>query len=231
MTNMEQEDIIREFKDFINDKSYPCVAARAAIVREQIPCMVAGHMACPADDRNILRFLYDFADCFRKATTAFHSAAIIFKEPKIFSEAIFDDLLWQRLQSLTLLDAEHFDYDKRVSPDPSSPDFSFSLGEEAFFIIGLHPASSRRSRQFKYPTLVFNPHLQFENLRSTDQYANMKNIVRKRDLRYSGSINPMLADFGQSSEVYQYSGRQYDEQWKCPLKIKHAGSKHHSTSK
>ena len=49
------------------------------------------------------------------------------------------------------------------------------------------------------------------------RYEKMKTIVRKRDIVYSGSVNPMLTDFGEASEVYQYSGRKYDSDWKCPL--------------
>jgi hypothetical protein len=41
--------------------------------------------------------------------------------------------------------------------------------------------------------------------------------VRKRDIAYSGSINPMLNDFGNASEVYQYSGKQYTSDWVCPF--------------
>jgi FPC/CPF motif-containing protein YcgG len=40
----------------------------------------------------------------------------------------------------------------------------------------------------------------------------------------------MLEDFGEASEVYQYSGRQYDEQWQCPLKIYHAKSTNNSAA-
>ncbi len=231
MTKIEPQFIIQEFEDFINNKSFPCVAARAAISRKQIRYFVADHMACPKDDRTILQFLYQFIDNYRNAEDIFHSAVIIFKTPEIYDEELFDNLLWNRLQSLTWLDAKNWEYDKRVSADPASPDFSFSLGEEAFFIVGLHPASSRPSRQFKYPALVFNPHSQFEHLRKNNGYDNMKSIVRQRDIVYSGSINPMLADFGQSSEVYQYSGRQYDSEWKCPLKINHAEIENHSSAK
>ncbi|MBA3674464.1 MAG: YqcI/YcgG family protein, partial [Chitinophagaceae bacterium] len=98
-----------------------------------------------------------------------------------------------------------------------------------FYIIGLHTASSRQARQFKYPTLVFNPHAQFEQLKETAKYDMMKNAVRKRDIAFSGSVNPMLQDFGESSEAYQYSGRKYDESWQCPLKITHAETKHNSS--
>jgi FPC/CPF motif-containing protein YcgG len=58
----------------------------------------------------------------------------------------------------------------------------------------------------------------------------MKNTVRKRDIAFSGSVNPMLQDFGESSEVYQYSGRKYDDSWQCPLKITHAETKHNPSA-
>lgn len=225
----ENMAIINEFELFINNKEFPCVAAKAAFERQQLKCMVADHMACPQDDDAILKFLYDFVDSYRNSSVIFHSASIIFKGPELYSEEMFDKLLWQRLQSLSDLDAKSSGYDKRVDTDPNSANFSFSLNEEAFFVIGLNPVSSRPARQFKYPALVFNPHAQFEQLRELNRYGKMKDIVRKRDVAYSGSVNPMLEDFGTSSEVYQYSGLKYDDTWKCPLKISHKQHEHHTT--
>ncbi|WP_207491526.1 guanitoxin biosynthesis heme-dependent pre-guanitoxin N-hydroxylase GntA [Aridibaculum aurantiacum] len=217
----DKPSIIADYKHYLENKAFPCVAAKAALAHQQIHCMVAGHMACPKDDFEILQFIYSFIDTYRKSGELYHSAAIIFQQPTILSEETFDQLLWERLQSLSDLDANKYGYDKRVAMDPQSPDFSFSLKEEAFFIIGLHPGSNRVARQFKYPTLVFNPHKQFEQLRATDKYQYLQKAVRKKDVAISGSVNPMLDDYGESSEVYQYSGRKYDSQWQCPLKIKH----------
>lgn len=219
---METRKVFAEYKEYINNKEFACVAAKAALARQQIQCMVAGHMACPKDDTAILKFMYDFIDTYRSSTELYHSAVVVFEPSGITNEEGFDALLWQRLQSLSRLDAEAYGYDKRVEANPDSPKFSFSLKEESFFIIGLHPNSSRAVRQFKYPALVFNPHQQFEQLKETHKYDSLKKVVRKRDLSVSGSVNPMLEDFGEASEVYQYSGRQYDNQWKCPLKIYHA---------
>ncbi|MGZ5191922.1 MAG: guanitoxin biosynthesis heme-dependent pre-guanitoxin N-hydroxylase GntA [Flavisolibacter sp.] len=216
---MEQNNLVGEYLAFLNNQTFPCIGAKTAITKQQLRCMVAGNMACPKDDRDILRFLYDFVEDYRKSPRPFHSAAIIFNQPQISSEELFDELLWLRLQALIGLDKENYNYDKRVSNDPASPFFSFSLKEEAFFIIGLHSSSSRLARQFKYPTLVFNPHSQFEKLRETNRYEHMKTVIRKRDMAYSGSVNPMLEDFGAFSEVYQYSGRKYDAEWRCPLKF------------
>ncbi|MDB5119100.1 MAG: YqcI/YcgG family protein [Sphingobacteriales bacterium] len=222
--------IINEYLKYIGNNSFPCIAAKAALARAQIKCLVVGHMACPADDQHILSFLYDFIDSFRKSKDLYHSATIIFKEPAVLNETIFDRLMWMRLQALSDLDVVNFSYDKRVESNPILPEFSFSLKEEAFFIIGLHPANSRIIRQFNYPALTFNPHTQFEQLRNMHKYEKMQEVVRKRDLEVSGSINPMLTNFGDASEVYQYSGQTYDQNWKCPLNIHHAKSNNNSAS-
>lgn len=224
------ELIIKEYKEFINNKEFVCVAAKAALAKQQIHCMVASHIACPKDDLEILQFLYSFVDTYRNSNELYHSAAIVFEQPQVVNETMFDDFLWQRLQALSNLDAKNYSYDERVNQDPASPDFSFSLKQEAFFIIGLHPASSRVVRQFSYPVIVFNPHAQFEQLKEIEKYQQLKKVVRKRDLAYSGSINPMLQDFGEASEVYQYSGRQYDKEWKCPLNITHGKFRNNSAA-
>ena len=211
------ELIIKEYSEYLRKKDFPCVAAKAALSRNHIQCMVSSHMACPEDDKTILQYLYGFVDGYRASEESYHSAAVIFREPLEIDETLFDTLLWQRLNSLASLDKQHYRHDLRVDSDPNSPRYSFSLKEEAFFILGLHPGSSRRSRQFKYPALVFNPHAEFEKLRNSNRYTRMKEVVRKRDVEFSGSINPMLADFGEASEVYQYSGRRYNADWTCPL--------------
>jgi FPC/CPF motif-containing protein YcgG len=224
-----KQNFIEDYFLFLETKDFPCIAAKAAHERHLVKCMVAGNMACPEHDAAILQFLYDFTDAYRNSNEFYHSAAIIFTGPQMNNEKTFDALLWQRLQALEMLDAKNHTYDSRVEADPSSAKFSFSIKEEAFYIIGLHAASSRLARRFMHPTLVFNPHEQFEQLRASSKYDAMKNTVRKRDIALSGSVNPMLQDFGEASEVFQYSGRKYDDSWKCPLKITHA-TKHNPSA-
>lgn len=225
-----EEEIIQEWNAFLDNREFPCVAAKAAQDRGQIAVMVAGHMACPKDDKAIQDFIYSFVDGYRESGKIFHSAVVIFTQPDIYSEQMYEQFFWNRLQALADLDAVQYHYDKRVDPDPQSENFSFSLKEEAFFIIGMHPAASREARRFKYPAIVFNPHAQFEQLRDAGQYEKMKNIVRKKDVALSGSINPMLEDFGEKSEVYQYTGRQLDNGWKCPLHINHEPNEHNKSA-
>ncbi|MHA4842596.1 guanitoxin biosynthesis heme-dependent pre-guanitoxin N-hydroxylase GntA [Flavitalea antarctica] len=207
--------------NFINSQSYPCIAARSAAKNQNISIYEASHLACPFDDKLILQFLYDFVDNYRNNQDLFTSAAIIFRGPETISENEFENLFWSRLQALHNMDCRLYNYDQRVDSDPSSGNFSFSLKEEAFFIIGLYPGSLRPARNFSYPVIVFNPHQQFERLRQEKRFEKMKTVIRKRDLDATGSINPMLSDFGELSEAFQYSGKMYDAAWTCPLKINH----------
>lgn len=217
-----EQQLKDEYLAFIADRTFPCIAGKAALAKQQIHCMVAGHMACPADDRNILKFIYGFVDTFRNAGSMYHSAAVIFKGPDIITEKGYETFLWQRLQALSDMDSQQYAYDQRVERNPESPEFSFSLKEEAFFIIGMHPASSRLARRFQRPAIVFNPHVQFTQLRQNEKYEPMKMAVRKKDMSTAGSINPMLTDHGSASEAFQYSGQRYESNWQCPLKVKHA---------
>ncbi len=204
------------FKEMIIKNSFPCVAAKDAVNKSNVEFFHGGHIACPQNDSEILNFLYNFIKNFRICKNGFHSAVVLFPLTNSIDENQFEEYIFQRLKALRTLDDQNFGYDKRVSSDPESENFSYSLMEEAFFIIGLHPNSSRPARQFKVPAIVFNPHVQFDDLRSKDRYQKMKNIVRKKDLEFSGSINPMLSDFGRKSEVYQYSGKFYHAEQKCP---------------
>jgi FPC/CPF motif-containing protein YcgG len=217
-----EEDVIKTlYFNFLSGKMFPCVAAKAALNMKHIAVLVAMDIRCPHEDEKILEFLYAFIDAYRGTNSPYHSAAVIFKQPSEISEEEYEHNFWKRLISFQNSDRKKYRHDPRVDADPSSEKFSFSLKEEALFVIGLHPSNSRLARKFAYPTLVFNPHQEFEKLRSNNRYNKMRDVVRSRDLRYSGSINPMLHNFGEISEVYQYTGKQYDQDWKCPLNARH----------
>ena len=230
MRDKPRDPVIEAFIQHIQDHTFPCLAAHSALSYDQLRYYVADHIACPHDDAGILSFLYDFVDELRQGIHSYFSAVVLFREPVIHSEEMFETFFWKRLQSLADMDALKYPYDPRVDRDVDSPTFSFSLKEEAFYIIGLHPASSRKARSFSYPAMVFNAHVQFEKLREENHYTKMQEVVRKRDIAFSGSVNPLLSDFGTASEAVQYTGREYGPQWKCPLIIRHARPDHHSAT-
>jgi FPC/CPF motif-containing protein YcgG len=126
--------------------------------------------------------------------------------------------LWATLQHLHDADTERHALASGVSDDPTNPHFSFSFAATAFFVVGLHAASSRASRRFAWPTLVFNPHDQFERLRADGQYARFQQVIRNAERELQGNVNPMLDDFGRRSEARQYSGRAVGNDWQCPFR-------------
>ena len=211
------EEIIENFYTFIKSDSTPCIGAKGALARNNIQVMVADHFDTSEDDQQILNFAYSFIRHYRTTTNGLHSLVIIFKDPQNIDEDTFEKILWRRLRALRNMDATQYPYDARVSSDPSSPSFSFSLMEEAFFIIALHSQSPRLARRFSYPALVFNPHAQFEEMKRKGTFDKIKKINRNRDIQLSGSINPMIRDFGEASEIFQYSGKQYSADSKCPF--------------
>ena len=226
MSNIAADDLKSRFGAFIRDQSFPCVGAKSALARGHVDMLVAMDLRCPADDRRILDSLTDVARQYRADPQPFHSFAVIFRQPDDLSEKAFEQAMWLRLQALSDLDAEcgHI-YDPRVSSDATDPHFSLSFAGEAFFLVGMHPHSSRPARRFLAPALVFNPHDQFEKLRDEDRYEAIRDTIIKRDIALAGSPNPMLATHGDSSEAAQYSGRVVGSDWRCPFEAHYSDLK------
>jgi FPC/CPF motif-containing protein YcgG len=222
----EAHPLAERFRAHIKDAGFPCVGAKSAVARDQMRFVVARDLASSWDDLRIYRHLLQFAQRYRQTPALFQSFVVLFEAPGALDEAVFERLLWVRLQSLTDKDAWHGqDYDPRVSADPDNPHFSLSFGGEAFFVVGLHPGASRPARRFERPALVFNAHDQFEHLRAENRYETLRARIVQRDVAVAGAPNPMLARHGEVSEARQYSGRAVEADWRCPFsatpKVRH----------
>lgn len=214
----EQELLAR-----IAEADFPCVGAKSALARGTLKTLVCHNLASGWDDVRIHRELMDWAEEYRADPAGLRSLAVVFAGPGDLSEGAFEDLMWERIQSFA--DKDHWlgqRYDHRVSADPDDPHFSLSFGGEAFFVVGLHPNASRPARKLPRPTLIFNLHAQFEQLRVEGKYERMREKILTRDVDLAGSINPMLARHGEGSEARQYSGRAVNEDWECPFRDKRA---------
>ncbi len=209
--------IERKFLQFINNPAFPCIGAKAAAKKQQINFINAGSLISDKDDVLILSKIYQFIEEWEKDKEVLKTLVVIFDSPLNLTELEFENKMWARLHNLHRLDSQIYRWDETTSSDVSNPLFSFSLGGYGFFIVGLHSQSSRKARQFKNPTLVFNLHDQFEKLRKEGVFTLMRNKIREEDIKFSGSVNPMVMDFGQSSEAIQYSGRKVTKDFGCPF--------------
>ena len=212
----------RGFLERIDGPDFPCVGAKSAAAHEGIEFFEAGDLRAAGHDAWLLAAVQDFAGK-AAADALFVSFVALFPDTPPLDETGFERALWQRLQALHALDANAFAWDPNVSSDPASPQFSMSLGGRAFYVIGLHPVSSRKARRFGCAALVFNLHSQFETLREDGRYEKMQAAITERDIAYSGSRNPMMAVHGSDSEARQYSGRQVGAEWRCPFSARNAG--------
>ncbi len=207
-----------EIFERIAEPDFPCVGAKSAMARGTLKVISCRALDSSWDDFRIHWILLEWARKYRDNPNGLRSLAICFEGPTDISEDEFEKHMWKRIQSFADKDAWLGQpYDHRVSSDPKDPHFSLSFGGEAFFVVGLHPNASRPARRFPRPTLVFNLHDQFERLREEGRYDRMREAILKRDAALAGSINPMLARHGETSEARQYSGRAVDSDWKCPF--------------
>ncbi len=202
---------------FITHDAYPCVGAKSALNKKsyrlaQYQSMgdVESIRACTAD----VQWFAQAADTIDQQAATFIA---VFDDPTITDEAKFEERLWSQLRGMHTIDSARFPWDPSVSSDPDDPDFSFSIGGHAFFIIGMHPHATREARRFPYPTLVFNLHTQFVQLRESGTFEQMKSVIRSREAQLQGEPNPLVADHGTKSEAIQYAGRAHKCPWHAPF--------------
>ncbi|QDV34860.1 guanitoxin biosynthesis heme-dependent pre-guanitoxin N-hydroxylase GntA [Tautonia plasticadhaerens] len=212
------------FQAFVLDPQFSCIAARSAVNHEAIRLGCYDRLADPGSAPVLAYDLYRFSRELGELTAEGDFATFVaaFRSPTGLDERDFERLLWAQLQLLHDRDAPIHDWAPGVSDDPDDPHFSFSFAGTAFFIVGLHPNSSRMARRFPWPTLVFNPHGQFERLRQSGRFEKLRDVVRHRDEQLQGDINPVLADHGADTEARQYSGRNVGAEWHAPF-LPHPG--------
>ncbi|MGH7648863.1 MAG: guanitoxin biosynthesis heme-dependent pre-guanitoxin N-hydroxylase GntA, partial [Gemmatimonadaceae bacterium] len=205
------------FRAFVGDAGFPCLAAKGTVRRHDHQLGVYGSLGVDAASdalaADLARFTGDLPHDGR--LTAF---VAVFTGRALASERAFERRLWTQLQRLHDRDEPAAGWDPSVSADPDDPRFSFSFNGHALFVVGLYPRSARLARRFRWPALVFNPHAQFEQLRRDGRYERLREEIRERDIALQGTPNPNLADFGETSEARQYSGRDTtSDEWRCPF--------------
>jgi uncharacterized protein len=207
------------FRQLVSDPRFPCLGAKAAFNSGSQTVRVFGELGSNESTAELAAAL----PAFTKNPADYASFIAIFQGPRETTETEFEQLLWSQLRLLHTHDAVDADWAANVASDPADPHFSFSFAGQALYVIGMHANSSREARRFPWPVMIFNPHEQFERLRSDGKWKHMQASIRQRDLQLQGSVNPMLSDFGEQSEARQYSGRAVEEDWSAPFKAASTG--------
>ena len=217
-----QQQMHREVRQWLRDPRYSCVAAKAAFNTDAYRMGVYGDMAGSGPLAGLARDLFTFTREQAALGSDFTTFVASFTGPLITTEEEFERHLWNVLQTLYDVDRLFNPADTAVAESPEAGNFGFSFAGRGFFVIGLHPASSRLARRFAWPTLVFNAHFQFDRLKADGRYPKMQAAIRARETAWQGSLNPNLSDFGERSEARQYSGRAVEEDWQCPFQVHQA---------
>lgn len=162
-----------QLRALITDPQFSCLGAKSAINQNTYRFGMYPPMNSPEATAGLGHDIYLFVNEQLEMNSKFTTFIACFTGPNPVDESHFEHMVWSQLQRLHDNDVHH--WDSSVSADPSDERFSFSIGGRAYFIVGLHPGSSRWVRRFGWPTLVFNAHYQFEHLRE----AGNLNLCRK----------------------------------------------------
>nr|WP_037321923.1 guanitoxin biosynthesis heme-dependent pre-guanitoxin N-hydroxylase GntA [Salegentibacter sp. Hel_I_6] len=204
-----------KYDEWILDENHPCLMAQTVFTQENIIIKDYKNIGQAATTEKLLKDLEDYIKGYDFESNDFQSFMAVFSDTKVTDEDEFEMSLWNQLSELKKID--NHPWDPTVSKNPEDDNFSFSLAGRAFYVVGLHPKSSRLARRSPYPSIAFNFHTQFEKLREMGVYHNVRDKIRERDISLQGSVNPMLEDFGENSEARQYSGKATDKDWVCPF--------------
>jgi FPC/CPF motif-containing protein YcgG len=206
----------KELRETVMQPNYPCVAAIKSYAKDDYQVGFYGRLGADGFARDLRNDLLYFLREQRATGSTYLSFWAVFDEAD-YSEEDFENRLWKQLSNLTSAELRETDWGPNTNSNPQDPSFRFSLAGAEFFVVGLHPQSSRISRQFSRPVLIFNVWDQFAELMRIGQYEPMIQTNRKRDQKFQGDANPMAVAHGDDWESIQFSGRNNSKQWKCPF--------------
>jgi len=212
----KSKQISNEIKSLVSQKDYPCIAAMRSYTKDDYQVGMYGSFGTGQSWRTLRNDLLFFLKEQKKTSSIYLSFWAVF-EPQEMSEEEFEQALWNELSHLTSEEDKAFDWPQGAITDPQNPGFRFSLGGSEFFVVGLHSNSSRKARKFSRPTLIFNIFDQFDQLAKQGVYESMVNVNRKKDEKFQGNVNPMVAQHGEQWESIQFSGKENPNAWKCPF--------------
>lgn len=210
-------EMYRYMRDLIGQRNYPCVAAVQSVAQSDFQIHRSHGFGTGADRQATRDVILSFIESWKKRRSTTFALWVAYPDCGALNEEQFEAAMWEELSALTSTSEADADWARGWSRDPSQRNFTLCIGGHAFFVVGLHPASSRKGRVFPFPVLIFNVFDQFRDLQAAGIYDAMVAKNRERDIKFSGSANPMAVEHGDTWESIQFSGRNNSGEWKCPF--------------
>ena len=222
MTNQDsnQTSVDRDIEALVKQKFYPCVAAVQSVAKKDYVVQSARGFGTGTDRQAIRGAICKYLQEWKKTRSTTYTLWITFPEDQVTTEEEFEKLMWSEISNMTSIEESKKEWAEGWSKNPTDPNFTLCIHGQAFFVVGLHPLSSRPARRFPYPAIVMNAFDQFEDLTEQGLYEPMVSKNREREMRFSGSLNPMVETHGDKWESIQFSGRDNSKEWKCPFHFK-----------
>ena len=205
------------FKQWFDPKVYPCIPAVQSMTKHEYLVGLYDDLGEGKHSAELARDLLFFRERQKRSKSLYLSFWALYTPRETWSEEEFEARMWRELSYVSSREVPGTPWDPLFSADPADPRFCFSLGGDAFFIVGVHPTSSRLARRFAYPGIIFNLYDQFEELDRRGQYTAIVKKNRERDVKFQGSVNPMIEKYADRWESIQFSGRNNSPEWKCPF--------------
>jgi uncharacterized protein len=190
---------------------YPCLGALAAAAKGRIQTQAYEDMTTAVE--RLAEDLAGFTRRFPKGSD-FRSFVALFTGPPAQKSTTFESRIWTLLCQLARASSQP--WPANATTDPGAPDFKFYFEGQAWFIVGLSPTASRRSRRSPTEGLAFNPSAMFEALRAGGAYDRMAARVRERDHGFSGDYFNSAVRLSCMGDAPQFSGEEFTPNWKCP---------------
>jgi uncharacterized protein len=210
--------IERQLRCMVLDGPFPCLGARSAFRNDSYVFAVHHDLFGPDAVEAVAADLRHFA-AVRLRLGRLYSCIVSFVEPRtVPDEQVWDGQVWGFLQALH--DLDDTPWDPRFSADPESGDFALSFAGVGHLMLALYPGATRYARRFAWPTLVFNP-LEQDTAAFADEqdFARFQHIIRERDARLQGHVNPSLPATREQSQAPGFSGAPIPDSWRCPLVV------------
>lgn len=216
-------DEMRIQTDFIQwamSPSLPCIGAKISLARKAFDiCVCDMPLGSSGNAEYVAKKLRGWRSSQQSEwdhRNPFTTFVVVFPSTPPCTEVDFEKNATIELRNLMRTDGAP--WPSGMPTDAAHPKYMFSFDGQSYFVVGLHPGSSRPGRRFKYAALVFNAKRQFDVLRQGNEFQQIQKIVRRRDTVLSGSPNPcVVAELPALQQMSGYDHTQDNVAWSPEL--------------